>query len=187
MQHPLEFIPAHLRKPLFYVFLALTFAIFGVFRGLDSPLRTAAAPNGVVSYELARTVDTAQSIVNSWDSNARLFAAFGLGLDYLFMPAYAIALALGLLLTMNGRFGWHHHLAAWMGWGAFAAALFDSVENYALWKELIGGVFSPYAQIAALCATIKFILLIAGLLTAIAGGLMPKLNRKARQERKESH
>jgi hypothetical protein len=182
MQHPLEFIPAHLRKPLFYVFLVLTIVIFGIFRGLDSPLRTAAAPNGVVSYELARTTDTAQGIVNSWDSNARLFAAFGLGLDYLFMPAYALALSLGILLTMNVRSGWYSYLAAWMGWGAFAAALFDTVENYALWKELISGVFSPYAQIAALCATIKFVLLITGLLTAIAGGLMPKLNREARQE-----
>jgi hypothetical protein len=174
MQHPLEFVPQHLRKPLFYVFLALTLLIFGVFRWVDAPLRTDAAPSGIVSFELARTVDTAQNIVNSWDSNARIYAAFGLGLDYLFMPVYALALSLGLLLTLNNRTGWYYHLAVWMGWGTFAAALFDAVENYALWKELTGGMFSPYSQIAALCATIKFALLVAGLLIVIAGTFVKK-------------
>jgi hypothetical protein len=174
MRHPLEFIPQHLRKPLFYVFFALTLLIFGVFRGLDQPLRTDIAPNGIVSFDLARDVDTAQSIVKSWDSNARLFAAFGLGLDYLFMPAYAFALSLGLLLMLNGRTGWYYHLAAWMGWGAFVAALFDAVENYALWHTLTGEVVSPYPEIAALCATIKFTLLIAGLLTIIVGMFVKK-------------
>jgi hypothetical protein len=116
----------------------------------------------------------AQSIVKSWDSNARLYAAFGLGLDYLFMPTYALALSLGILLTLNGRTGWYYHLAAWLGWGTFVAVLFDAVENYALWKELTLGVFSPYVQIAALCATIKFILLIAGLLTIVIGNVIRK-------------
>jgi hypothetical protein len=174
MQHPLEFIPQNLRKPLFYVFFILTLLIFGVFRGLDEPLRTTAAPSGIVSFELARETGTAQAIVNSWDSNARLYAAFGLGLDYLFMPAYALALSLGILLMMNGRSGWYLQLSAWMGWGIFAAALFDAVENYALWQELTSGVISPYPEIAALCASIKFALLIAGLLTVIAGWFVKK-------------
>jgi hypothetical protein len=174
MRHPLEFIPQNLRKPLFYVFFALTILIFGVFRGVDKPLRTDAAPSGTVSFELARTVDTAKAIVDSWDSNAHIFAAFGLGLDYLFMPVYALALSLGLLLTFNGRTGWYYHLAVWMGWGAFVAALFDAVENYALWHSLTGGVVSPYPEIAATCATIKFALLIAGLLTIAAGSVIRK-------------
>ncbi len=174
MQHPLELIPQNLRKPLFYVFFALTLLIFGIFRELDEPLRTASAPSGIVSFELAQNVRTAQSIVDSWDSNARLFAAFGLGLDYLFMPAYALALSLGLLLTLNGKTGWYYQLAAWMGWGALLAALFDAVENYALWVVLIGKVASPYPEIAALCATIKFTLLIAGLLTIAIGNVIRK-------------
>jgi hypothetical protein len=174
MRHPLEFIPQHLRKSFFYVFFALTLLIFGVFRGLDQPLRTDAAPNGIVSFELAREPDTAQSIVKSWDSNAHLFAAFGLGLDYLFMPVYAFAFSLGILLMINGRKGWYFQLSAWMGWGAFLAALFDVVENYALWHTLTGEVVSPYPEIAALCATIKFTLLIVGLIIIFAGKLIQK-------------
>jgi hypothetical protein len=170
MRHPLEFVPVNLRKPLFFVFLGLTLLIFGVFRVLDAPL----GPGGIVSFELARTADAAQSILTSWDSNARTYAAFGLGLDYLFMPVYAFALSFGLLLLMNGRKGWYRHLAGWMGWGGFAAAMFDAVENYALWEQLTGGAVSPYPEIAALCASIKFSLLAAGLLTVAVGGSIKK-------------
>jgi hypothetical protein len=174
MRHPLEFVPQNLRNPLFYVFLVLTLLIFGVFRVLDAPLRTAAAPSGIVSFELAREPDTAHGIINSWDSTALLFAAFGLGLDYLFMPAYALALSLGILLMMNGRSGWYPQLSAWMGWAIFAAALLDAVENYALWIELSGTVVSPYPELAAFCASVKFALLVAGILTVIVGWFVKK-------------
>ena len=92
MNHPLDFIPANKRKPAFFAFLTLTLILFAVFRVLDSPLRTAAAPNGIVSYELAGNIKPAAEILGSWDARAQLFAAFGLGLDYLFMPAYALTL-----------------------------------------------------------------------------------------------
>lgn len=172
MHHPLEFVPQNLRKPMFYIFLALTVLIFGVFRPLDHPLRTDASPNGIVSFELAGNPNTSQAIIDSWDAHAWLYASFGLGFDYLFMPVYALALSLGLLLAMNGRTGWYVSVAAWLGWGALAAPFFDAVENFALWKELTVGVFSPYPQLAAFCATVKFILLILGLVAALAGSLI---------------
>jgi hypothetical protein len=174
MQHPLEFIPLNLRKPLFYFFLVCTLVIFGVFSILDQPLRTSAAPNGIVSFELARTLDESQSILNSWDENARPFAAFGLGFDYLFMLVYAAALSLGLLLAGANKIGWYVSLTNWLGWGAFAAAFFDAVENYVLWQILTGNASSALPQIAAFCATIKFILLIAGVVVALAGKVVKK-------------
>ena len=169
MKHPLEFIPLNLRKPLFYVFFAMTIAIFGIFNILDQPLRTNSAPNGIVSFELAREVESAQSIVASWDVSARLFAALGLGFDYLFMPTYALALSLGLLIAVGNKINRYAIFAGWMGWGVFVAALFDAMENYMLWRVLTGDIISPYPEIAAICATIKFILLILGLVTALSG------------------
>ena len=174
MKHPLDFIPQTLRKPLFYFFFTCTLVIFGVFRPLDVPLQTSAAPNGIVSFELARALDSSQAIIRSWDENARLVAAFGLGFDYLFMPVYAVALSLGLLLAGNEKPNLYHSLTVWLGWGAFAAALFDMIENYALWRALTGSVDPMFPQIAAFCATIKFILLIVGLLTALAGKAVKK-------------
>jgi hypothetical protein len=102
-----------------------------------------------------------------------LSAAFGLGLDYLFMPLYAIALAFGTLLAAQKRKGWFRSLGAVAGYGAFVAALFDAVENFSLWQVLLGASESSYPAIAAFCATIKFALIIFGLIYSLLGWLLP--------------
>jgi hypothetical protein len=166
----------------------LTLILFGIFRILDVPLQTPAAPNGIVSFELARTVEQAVGILASWNERSNpmgayfelmvyptpLQAAFGLGLDYLFMPMYAFALAFGTLLATGKHNGRLRSLGAVAGYGALAAAVFDAVENYALFQILLGKVFSPYPEVAFYCATIKFMLLIFGLVIAVVGGLLPK-------------
>lgn len=188
MPHPLDFISNEKRKPLFLSFLFLTLILFAVFRVLDAPLRTLDAPNGIVSFELARTPEQARIVLSSWDEHynpvlgyavtefytAPLYAAFGLGLDYLFMPAYALALSLGILLAASRHAGWFARLGAWMGWGALAAALFDAVENFALFKLLLNNIYPPWPAIAYWCATVKFTLLLLGLAYAFAGWVWPK-------------
>lgn len=177
MKHPLDFIPNEWRKPLFLSLLFLTLILFAVFRVLDSPLRTAAAPNGIVSYELAGEIKPAAEMLASWDGRAQLFAAFGLGLDYLFMPAYALTLALGILLAAGRHAGWFGRLGAPLGWGALSAALFDAVENFSLWQFLLGDFQALWPRLAALCATVKFGLLLLGLAYALIGWLWPKSKR----------
>ena len=186
MNHPLDFIPADKRKPVFFAFLAGTLILFAVFRVLDTPLRTTAAPNGIVSFELAGTSEKAFQIMVSWEPinfqgpkivalRGYLFAAFGLGLDYLFMPVYATALALGILLAAGKHGRRFSTFGVLLGWGAYAAALFDAVENYALARMLIlNEVWAPYPQIAAICASIKFGLLLLGLFYALVGWVWPK-------------
>jgi hypothetical protein len=191
MLHPLEFVPTKYRKRCFFTFLFLTLLLFAIFRVLDQPLRTDAAPNGIVSFELAGNPQTARAITDSWKQMSLLlssvagranpdivdvpyaFAAFGLGIDYLFMPLYAFALAFGTLLAAQKQGGWIQSLGAVAGYGAFVAALFDAVENFALWRVLLGAAESAYPAIAAFCATIKFTLLLFGLIYGLAG-LLPK-------------
>ena len=55
-----------------------------IFAITGAPLTTEDAPYGVVSLEIAGTVENAQDILDSWDTNAQIRAAFGLGLDFLF-------------------------------------------------------------------------------------------------------
>ena len=174
MRHPFDFTPAPTRKPLFFSFLFLTLILFAVFRALDTPLRTAAAPNGIVSYELAGNIKSAAEILASWDASAQLFAAFGLGLDYLFMPAYALALSFGILLAAGRHAGWFAKLGAPLGWLALAAALFDAVENFALWQFMLGDFQALWPRLAAVCATIKFTFLLVGLGYALIGWLWPR-------------
>jgi len=174
MKHPLENLPANVRKPLFWAFLAGTLALFAVFRLLNAPLVTPAAPGGIVTFELAGSPPNAQAILDSWDARANLFAAFGLGLDYLFMPLYAMALMLGTLLASGRHTGRFKAVGAAAGWGALAAASFDAVENVALWLLLTGGVSAPWPGVAAACAALKFALLALGLLYALLGWAWPK-------------
>lgn len=190
MQHPLEFFPVPLRKPFFLAFLVLTILLFAVFWILDQPLRTEAAPHGIVSFEMAGTTRAARDITDSWKqlsvllsatgqpnpdivNAAYMFAAFGLGLDYLFMPVYALALGFATLLAAQRQAGWIHSILALAGYGAFVAALFDAVENYALFRVLLGWVDSSYPEIAATCALIKFSLLAFGILAALIGWFFP--------------
>jgi len=192
MWHPLTFVPGEYRKRLFFTFLFLTLSLFAVFRVLDRPLQTPAAPNGIVSFELAGSPLRAQEITNEWKRSSLplsaaagqidpnivnipyAFAAFRLGIDYLFMPAYALALALGTLLVAEKQSGWFRSLGAVTGYGAFVAAVFDAVENYVLFQILLNRVYSPYPEIAYICASVKFGLLIFGFLYLIAGWLRPE-------------
>ena len=64
---------------------------------LDRPLRTPAAPQGIVSYELAGTLPRAQEILASWGERGRLFAGVGLGLDYLYLTRVLCHPGAGLL------------------------------------------------------------------------------------------
>ncbi len=170
MQHPLEFITSTNRKRIFIVLLVWTLGLFAIFRVLDQPL----APNGIVSFELARTLDHATTILNSWSAQAKLYAAFGLGLDYLFMPLYAVTISLGVLLTMGRHKSWFGMLGVWIGWGSLAAALFDATENFALWHLMLNDLNSVWPQIAFWCASFKFALIAIGLVYALVGGILPK-------------
>lgn len=174
MRHPIESVPRESRKRFFIALLFLTLILFAVFRVLDKPLQTDYAPNGIVSFELAGSPQNAAHMVLTWTEEALLHASFGLGIDYLFMPVYALALAFGTLLAAGRHEGWLKSLGVVAGYGAFAAALFDAVENYALFQILLGAYDSSYPSIATVCATIKFLLLIFGLMYAVIGGVIPK-------------
>jgi hypothetical protein len=171
MWHPVVLLPFS----IFWPFLVVTLLVMALFQFLDRPLRTPASPWGVVSFELAGSVDKARSIINSWDDHARLSAAFGLGLDYLFMVLYATTIAIACLWSGNvyGSLGWPlANLGDLIAWGVWFAALLDGIENYSLWRLLSGPISDPWPKIAWWCASIKFILITIGMIYGIAGGIV---------------
>jgi hypothetical protein len=170
MKHPLNFVSESVRKPLFIALLIWTLGLFIVFWFLDRPL----SPNGIVSFELARTPERVSAIMAGWTPLAKLYAALGLGLDYLFMPSYALTIALGVLLALKRHGGWFASLGIWVGWGSLAAALFDAFENIALWETLAHGVNLTWPQVAFWCASFKFGLILIGIGFALLGALLPK-------------
>lgn len=183
MKHPLDFVPDRVRKPLFIALLIWTLGLFAVMQILNRPLITDAAPMGIVSFELAGTPEQAFHIMVSWVKQAPdqpvraieilLYTAFDLGFDYLFMPSYAVTLTLGVLLSMGRHKGWFALLGVWVGWGSFIAAVFDAIENFALWKIIFNQI-SPWPQIAFWCASVKFGLILLGIGFAALGPILPK-------------
>jgi hypothetical protein len=186
IKHPLEFIPPENRGPIFWALLVWLVFMTIIMQLVGAPLKTSAAPMGIVSFELAGTPGKTFEILQSWHPSGNtdaelmvsgtqmLYAAFGLGIDYLYMPTYALALSLGILLALGRHKGWFASLGIWLGWGSLVAMLFDATENFALWTILLGDVQSGWPLVAAVCATLKFALIFIGLAYAVVGRLRPK-------------
>ncbi len=179
MHHPFESIHPGQDKHIFWSAFALFAILTVVFRWLD-------VPRGIVAFELAGSVAAAQAIIGSWDRNAQLLAAFGLGIDYLYMVAYSTVVGLACIWAARVLAASHWPgmlLGAPLAWGLWLAALCDATENAALWAELLNGVSEPYPQIAAFCATLKFLLIIIGLLYIVYGALAWLAGRSRRVTR----
>jgi hypothetical protein len=180
LRHPFDFIPPGWWPRFFWPLLGLNILLMIVFSVTGAPLTTEAAPYGVVSFELAGTVEKADEILSSWDAAAQQRATFGLGLDFLFMVAYASTIAFGCGMAAQVLRGSGWPLAQWgnrLAWGAILAALLDVVENLSLTIVIFGTVTSPWPEIARWCAIFKFVLVFVGIVYVIYGGAVALVER----------
>jgi hypothetical protein len=172
MPHPLERIPSARRTRIFFWLLGLTILLLVSMNYIGLPLNTSAAPQGIISFEFAATPERAQQMIDSWSPAARIRAGFIQGIDFLFPLAYSTTVGLGCLMAAGviARRGQAaSRLGAGLAWGLWAAAALDYIENIGLVSMLFGTVQSPFPQIAAACAAIKFTLLAAGLVYSFYG------------------
>jgi hypothetical protein len=174
MRSPLAFIHEELRKSTFFALLGLTLFLMVISQLINAPLKNQTAPASIVSFELARSSTKAQEMVASWDARAQLFASFGLGFDYLFMPAYAFTISLACLLAAGRHAGWFASIGAWLGGGLFLAALLDAIENIGLWNSLLGNYNSIWPQVSFWCASFKFALILLGIVYGLIGWIIPR-------------
>lgn len=168
--HPLERISNNSRKVIFISLFTLTIVLMLVMNAVGSVLTTEKAPYGIISFELAGSVQKAQEIITGWDHTAQLHASFIQGLDFLYLIIYSTAIAFACLWAGETlrKSGWPlARLGVLLAWGLWLAAALDAIENIALVKMLFGGNSSPLPEIAAVCAIIKFSLIFAGLVYAI--------------------
>lgn len=170
MKHPLAAIAAVHRPRAFVALLITTGLLILTLNVLGAPLRTEAAPAGIISFEFAGEPETAQRIVGSWSPTTRIWAGFNLGLDYLFMIVYSTTIALGIVWIAQARAAakWIGSLALLLAWGQWLAAGLDAVENAALMTSLVRTPAAPFPQIAWWSAALKFALVGAGILYVLA-------------------
>ncbi len=141
-------------KQTFWLWLLASGMLMGILNWLSAPMVNEFAPWGLFSWQLAATPERAQTILNAWDERTRYLAAFGLGLDYLFLFVYAVTLSAAC--RWSGQTLARVGLGNWIGGLVWAAAMLDGVENTCLGISLIGGAVSPYPQVAFWSAAIKF-------------------------------
>ena len=146
----------YLKSTLFIATLATIIAM----RYFDEYLTNEICTGGIISFEFSKTLDCAQSIMDSWDVIAKTAAGMSMGLDYLFLILYSSTIALLIyevveklkgkkLLQKTGRL---------LIYGIFIAAVFDGIENFALIKLLLGDLQQKWVTISYAFASIKFAL-----------------------------
>lgn len=149
-----------------------TIIIFLTLGYIDKPLITEKAPNGIISFELAKNIDTSISIISSWDLNAKVNAGLSLGIDFLFLVVYAIFFAAACYLIAQkyiNKNNWMYKTGLLFAKLQFVAALFDAIENIALIKLLLGSNNSLFPLIAYYFASIKFAIIVIGIIYIIIG------------------
>jgi hypothetical protein len=172
LTHPLNAIPSDKRARVFIPLLIATLVITFLFRFIGPAQPT------IVDFELAGSVEKAQSIIDAWNQTDRIRAGFSLGFDYLYMPVYSTTIALACILAAGvlKKNVWQT-IGILLAWGLWIAAICDATENLALFTELLGNNVAPWPSVAQICATIKFGLIVLGLLY-VAVGIVLRLIKK---------
>ena len=151
------------------IFSAILFIILGYFNIM---LKTDTAPDGIISFELAKSLEQSQAMLASWDTNAKINAGLSLGIDFLFLFVYGIFFALACFSVakkFKDRINWFYKLGIYLACLQFVAALFDAIENIALIKLLLGSNSSLFPSIAFYFASIKFVVIGIGIIYIIIG------------------
>lgn len=167
MRHPFQIISMDRLGTYLFPFVVAALAIMLTLNFINAPLQTDSAPLGIISFEFAGDVDTAQAVIESWSFQAQKQAAFSIGYDYLFLVTYSTAIALACIWTSKFVDPANTALinaGVLLAWGQWLAALCDGVENAALFISLVQQPISPLPEIARIAASLKFVLILLGLI-----------------------
>jgi len=146
---------SHLLAFLFSGLLIVMFAI----NSFDNTLKNDSCPNGIVSFELAKNLNTSKAIINSWNTTAKTDAGLSLGIDFLFLLLYSGFIGLTIYI-LNEKLWKQKKFIYQTGqlfvFLIFIAALFDTIENIALIQLLNGHLEQIWTSVAFYAAIIKF-------------------------------
>ena len=171
IQSPYLWLSPKAQKITFIIFFILTIILLGCLQIIDTSLQTEEAPMGIVSFQLAGDLSNSLDIIESWndagEETNQFYAGLSLGIDYLFMLAYAISIGLGCILLTKTLIRKKHVLSSsflpslsnTLAWGAIIAALLDVIGNYILIRLLLGSTSEMLPVISFWFATFKFLIL----------------------------
>src|ERR687884_1218410 len=132
----------------------------------------------MVAFELAGSPDESKKLLDFWkerDKDAYEKFRIALVWDFVFIFLYPASTAVACFiatrfLSARGIMDFRYGLALMLL--QLLAAIFDATENLSLLRILQGPIESPWPQIAKWCAIPKFVIVGAGTLYALFGGLV---------------
>jgi hypothetical protein len=175
LRHPFEWLSPSGQIRAFIFFFVLSLLVMVSLQVTGAHLITKVSPSGILSFEFAGDLSAAQNMVNSWGQTGRVYAGLNLGLDYLFLLAYASAIGLGCVLvarSLSPRKRFLADLGNLIAYAQIAAALLDGVENYALIRVLFGTEMAVWPVVARWSAFPKFAIVGAGLIYVMIGTIV---------------
>lgn len=154
--------------------LLVSLVLFIALLLINEPLQTAAAPKGMLSFQMAGTLDHATTIRASWDGDALPWARASLWLDFAFAIAYTLTLILLTKHLSRDRPGRRARaVSRWVRGLFIAAGSFDVAENVLLLNNLD----SPNASMS-LAATLSALAKFTGLILGLAGLVILRAARR---------
>ncbi len=145
---------------LLFLFIGLLL-VMSALKDFDNTLKNDTCPNGIISFELAKDLNISKSIINSWNTTAKINAALSLGIDFLFLILYSGFIGLAIYI-LNKKL-WQQQKFVYQTGKLFivlifTAAFLDAIENIALIQLLKSHLEQSWTSIAFYTATVKFIL-----------------------------
>lgn len=184
IRHPFGWLSEPGQKWAFVVCAVVAVLVMTTLQVLGGPLKTPVAGGGIVSFELAGSLQTARSIVASWGRQGQVYAGLNLGLDYLFIVSYASAIGLGCVLVaraLRQRARALSVLGIGLAWAQWLAALLDAMENYSLIQVLLGSDRALWPLVARWCALPKFLIVALALVFVVLGAVLSAAGRPPSQ------
>ncbi|WP_420571552.1 hypothetical protein [Kordia sp.] len=149
----------------------------------DTLLKNEVAPLGIISFELAKTLDGSTEILNTWKytEGALLSAEWSLWFDYVFIITYTLLLC--LIIHRVRRTIWKDPETLGYRLGIVVirtivyAAILDMVENFALLQLFYGDLQSHWSTLAFVAAAIKFVNITLGILYVVISLLIAGIKK----------
>ena len=156
------------------VSMTLAGVLFLVLVVINNLLHTAAAPQGMISFQLAGSAEQAHSIIRSWSDGSVGLAYTALWLDFAFIVTYlATLLQLTRHFTRDRPGIRERRLARGVRVVFVLAALADVAENLVLLNN-----FNPATDGLSLAAAILALLKYTGLILGVAGLVVIRAERR---------
>lgn len=170
MTHPFAWVSSPYRWPLYAILLVGTLLFAFKLTSQGKPLRTSAAPEGILSYEFAWSKTKAEAILASWDS-LKETARQQLLIDFGFLVFYPLTLSLACAMLAGSAFNKMAVVGFFISWAVLLAGLLDATENLSLLRMLDTGGSEFLARLAGFCAGVKFALVYSSLGYLVLQGL----------------